>query len=41
MIAVDSIGVPPERLRKLRPEVVDELAASTASEGLLQPIVAG
>ena len=39
MIAVDSIGVPPERMRKPRPEVVDELAASIATEGLLQPIV--
>jgi ParB family chromosome partitioning protein len=39
IIAVDSISVPPERMRKPRPEVVDELAASIATEGLLQPIV--
>jgi ParB family transcriptional regulator, chromosome partitioning protein len=39
MIAVDSISVPPDRMRKPRPDVVDELAASIATEGLLQPIV--
>ena len=33
------IAVPPERLRKLRPEVVDELAESIQRQGLLQPIV--
>jgi hypothetical protein len=38
-IAVDSIGVPPERMRKLRHEVVDKLAESIEKEGLLQPII--
>jgi ParB family transcriptional regulator, chromosome partitioning protein len=39
MIAVDSIGVPPERMRKLRRELVDTLAKSIEREGLLQPII--
>jgi ParB-like chromosome segregation protein Spo0J len=39
MIAVDSIGVPPERMRKLRYELVDKLAESIEKEGLLQPII--
>ena len=39
MIAVDSIGVPPERMRKLRHELVDKLAESIEKEGLLQPII--
>jgi ParB family chromosome partitioning protein len=39
MIDLRDIVVQPNRMRQLRPEVVDELAASIASEGLLQPIV--
>jgi ParB-like nuclease domain len=39
MIAVDSIGVPPERMRKLRHGLVDKLAESIEKEGLLQPII--
>src|SRR5271169_5314611 len=39
MIAVGSIGVPPERMRKLRHELVDKLAKSIEKEGLLQPII--
>lgn len=39
MIAVDSIGVPPERMRKLRHELVDKLAETIEKRGLLQPII--
>jgi hypothetical protein len=39
MIDLRDIVVPPNRMRQLRLEVVDEVAASIASEGLLQPIV--
>ena len=39
MIAVDSISVPPERMRKLRHELADKLAESIEKEGLLQPII--
>jgi ParB family chromosome partitioning protein len=38
-IGVGGIAVPSDRLRALRPETVDALAASMATEGLLQPIV--
>jgi ParB family chromosome partitioning protein len=39
LVKLRDIVVPPNRMRQLRPEVVDEVAASIASEGLLQPIV--
>ena len=39
MIAVDSIGVPPKRMRKLRHELVDKLAETIEKQGLLQPII--
>jgi N6-adenosine-specific RNA methylase IME4 len=38
MIGLGGIAVSDHRLRKLRPEVVDELAQSIALQGLLQPI---
>jgi N6-adenosine-specific RNA methylase IME4 len=38
-IRVADIVVPRDRMRRLRPEVVEELAASIAAQGLLQPIV--
>jgi ParB/RepB/Spo0J family partition protein len=38
-IALRDIAVSAGRMRKLRPEVVDELAESIESKGLLQPIV--
>jgi hypothetical protein len=38
-IDVDAITVPPDRMRKLRPEVVDNLAESIAGRGLIQAIV--
>jgi ParB/RepB/Spo0J family partition protein len=38
-IRVVDIVVGPERMRKLRPEVVDELADSISAQGLLQPII--
>jgi N6-adenosine-specific RNA methylase IME4/ParB-like chromosome segregation protein Spo0J len=38
-IAVHSIVVPPERMRKLRDDVVDSLTESIAERGLLQPII--
>jgi hypothetical protein len=40
MIDLRDIVVQPNRMRQLRTEVVDEVPASIASEGLLQPIVA-
>jgi ParB family chromosome partitioning protein len=39
LIDLRDIIVKPNRMRQLRPEVVDQVAASIASEGLLQPIV--
>jgi hypothetical protein len=39
MIDLRDIVVQPNRMRQLRPEVVDEVAASIEAEGLLQPIV--
>ena len=39
MIGVRGIAVPLERLRKLRPEKVDQLVDSIPVRGLLQPIV--
>jgi N6-adenosine-specific RNA methylase IME4 len=39
MIDVSGIAVSPDRLRKLRPETVDELVESMKERGLLQPIV--
>lgn len=38
-IAVDAITVPSERLRKLRPEVVDWLVESITARSLLEPII--
>jgi hypothetical protein len=38
-IALTGITVPPERHRALRPEIVDELAASMQAQGQLQPIL--
>jgi N6-adenosine-specific RNA methylase IME4 len=39
MLALRDITVLPDRMRQLRPNVVDELAASMAERGLLHPIV--
>jgi ParB/RepB/Spo0J family partition protein len=39
MIELSGIAVKPERMRPLRPELVDELAESINRQGLLQPIV--
>jgi N6-adenosine-specific RNA methylase IME4 len=38
-IPLDAITVPDKRLRKLRLEVVDKLAESMATRGLIQPVV--
>ena len=38
-IRVADIVVPHDRMRRLRPDKVDEIAASIAAQGLLQPIV--
>jgi ParB/RepB/Spo0J family partition protein len=39
LIDVSCITVPPSRMRRLRPDVVDELAESISTRGLLHPIV--
>jgi ParB family chromosome partitioning protein len=39
IIMLSRIVVQPDRMRALRPDLVDELAASIDTEGLLQPIV--
>ena len=39
-LKLNDITIPPERMRKLRPEVINELAESIKQQGLLQPIVA-
>jgi N6-adenosine-specific RNA methylase IME4/uncharacterized ParB-like nuclease family protein len=39
MIPTFNIAVPPERMRKLRADVVESLAESIKTQGLLQPIV--
>lgn len=39
MVGLSGIAIPPDRLRKLRQEVVDELAASIRVHGLLHPIL--
>lgn len=39
MVGLSGIAIPPDRLRKLRQEVVDELAASIRVQGLLHPIL--
>jgi ParB family transcriptional regulator, chromosome partitioning protein len=39
MIALGEIAVPADRMRQLRPRVVDDLAESIKTEGLLQPII--
>jgi ParB/RepB/Spo0J family partition protein len=38
-VALSMITVPPNRMRRLRPEKVDELAESIRQSGLLQPVV--
>jgi ParB family transcriptional regulator, chromosome partitioning protein len=38
-VALGDIIVPPNRMRQLRPEVVDEIAESIAVRGQLQPII--
>ena len=38
-VGLSGIAVLPNRMRALRPEIVNELAASIAEQGLLQPIV--
>jgi ParB/RepB/Spo0J family partition protein len=38
-ISIDAIVVPAQRMRRLRPEVVDQLAESIGALGLLQPVV--
>ena len=39
MIRLADITVPPDRMRQLRPDLVDELAESIKHQGLLQPII--
>jgi ParB-like chromosome segregation protein Spo0J len=39
IIGLSGIAVSPDRIRKLRPEKVDELAESMKSQGQLQPII--
>jgi ParB-like nuclease domain len=39
MIRLDDITVPPDRMRQLRPDLVDELAESIKQQGQLQPII--
>jgi ParB family transcriptional regulator, chromosome partitioning protein len=39
MIRLDDITVPPDRMRQLRSEKVDEFAESIAARGQLQPII--
>jgi ParB/RepB/Spo0J family partition protein len=38
-IRVADIVVPQDRMRKLRPETVDEIAESIAAQGLIEPII--
>lgn len=38
-VAISGIVIAPNCMRRLRPEVVSELAESIAAQGLLQPIV--
>jgi ParB family transcriptional regulator, chromosome partitioning protein len=39
MIGLSYIAIPPHRARKLRPEIVNELAESIRVHGLLHPII--
>ena len=39
LVDVRCIAVPHKRMRRLRPDVVDDLAVSISTQGLLQPIV--
>jgi N6-adenosine-specific RNA methylase IME4/ParB-like chromosome segregation protein Spo0J len=39
MVGLSGIAVKPDRLRRLRPEVVNELAESIRAQGLLHPII--
>jgi ParB-like nuclease domain len=39
IIRLADITVPPDRMRQLRPDLVDELAESIKHQGLLQPII--
>ena len=41
LLDLSCIAVPPNRMRRLRLDVVDDLAASISARGLLQPIVVG
>ena len=39
MIKLDHITVPPDRMRQLRSDLIDELAESIKQQGQLQPII--
>jgi ParB-like chromosome segregation protein Spo0J len=38
-VALSTITVPPKRMRRLRPDKVDELAESIRQHGLTEPII--